>query len=224
MAAYRITDKLEFPDPALADEDGLLAVGGDLSKERVLLAYSQGIFGYQDEGDEMKWWAPKKRFILRPARLHIGKSTRKFMNAHDLSITINEDFAGTVRRCRAIKRSYDDETWISDEVEQAYLPLHEKGFATSVEAYIDGERAGGLYGIEIGRCFFGESMYHELDNGSKIAVILLAQELEKKNYTMIDVQMDSPVFRSLGMEEVSFDEYRELLKEGGVTGEEYKML
>ncbi|SDB21822.1 leucyl/phenylalanyl-tRNA--protein transferase [Butyrivibrio sp. INlla16] len=215
MTVYRLdSKKIMFPDPRLAEDDGLLAIGGDLSMDRLILAYSNGIFPWYTEGEPILWWAPKERFIIRPANIHVSHSMRKFFRKHEISIRINRDFADTMHRCR-IKREFTEEgTWITDDMETAYKRLFDNGFALSVESFIDGELAGGLYGVSLGRCFFGESMFSEMENGSKIALILFSKVLEENDYVMIDCQFETEHLKSMGGEMISFDEYRALLVEG----------
>ena len=203
---------LGFPDPKLAEDDGLLAVGGDLSVDMLLLAYSHGIFPWYNEGDPVLWWCPHERFIIRPENIHISKSMRKFMKQHDTYIMLNRDFADTMHRCR-LKRESDEGTWITDDMERAYNELHKAGFAASVEAYIDGERAGGLYGVCFGRSFFGESMYTDIENGSKLALIHLARYLAENGFLMIDCQFRTDHLASMGGETISYEEYMRLLEE-----------
>ncbi|WP_026497605.1 leucyl/phenylalanyl-tRNA--protein transferase [Butyrivibrio sp. WCD2001] len=215
MPVYRLDDKkIMFPDPRLAEDDGLLAIGGDLSMDRLILAYSNGIFPWYTEGEPVLWWAPKERFIIRPANIHVSHSMRKFFRKHEISIRINRDFADTMHRCR-IKREFTEEgTWITDDMEVAYKRLCDNGFALSVESFVDGELAGGLYGVSLGKCFFGESMFSEMENGSKIALILFSKVLEENDYVMIDCQFETEHLKSMGGEMISFDEYRALLVEG----------
>ncbi|MCR4780673.1 MAG: leucyl/phenylalanyl-tRNA--protein transferase [Ruminiclostridium sp.] len=171
MPVFRLRNGVVgFPDPKLAEDDGLLAVGGDLSVDMLLLAYSNGIFPWFNEGDPVLWWCPHERFIIRPRNIHVSKSMRKFMRQHETYIMLNRDCADTMHRCRT-KRELGEGTWITDDMEKAYNDLRKAGYAASVESYIDGERAGGLYGVCIGNNFFGESMFTDIENGSKLALI-----------------------------------------------------
>lgn len=214
MAIYRLDEKeIWFPMPSEAEEDGLLAVGGDLSLGRLLLAYSNGIFPWFDPGDEILWWCPHKRYIIRPSEIHISHSMKKFIRHHDIGIKLNRDFADTMHRCR-LQREFKEGTWISDEMEAAYGRLHRAGYATSVESFIDGELAGGLYGVSIGKCFFGESMFSIKENGSKLALIFLARFLEDKSFNMIDCQFHTDHLESMGGCYISYEEYCKLLEEG----------
>ena len=211
MAVYLLDkDLLMFPDPSLARSDGLLAVGGDLSVERLLSAYSNGIFPWYEEGQEILWWAPHERFIIRPANIHVSHSMRKFYRRHEILIKVNRDFAYTMHKCRE-KRENREGTWITDDMERPYNKLHRRGYAQSVEAFIDGELAGGLYGVDLNKCFMGESMYSEKENGSKAALIELAHMLEGNGYRMIDCQFHTDHLESMGGEMISQDEYRTIL-------------
>ncbi len=214
MPVYRLDkDNIWFPEPTLAEEDGLLAIEGNLSVERLLLAYSNGIFPWYNKGEPIMWWCPKERFIIRPSKIHVSHSMKKFFKKHELSIVLNRDFADTMHRCR-VKREFKEGTWITDEMEEAYLNLHKEDFAVSVESYIDGELAGGLYGVCLDRCFFGESMFSEKENGSKIALILFAELLEDNDFVMIDCQFHTNHLESMGGEKISWKEYEMLLNEG----------
>lgn len=219
MAVYRLPeDELIFPDPALADDNGLLAVGGDLSLNRLLLSYSYGIFPWYEPSEEILWWCPKERFLIFPGEVHISRSMKKHMRRHEIRVILNRDFADTMHRCR-IKRETAEGTWISDEMEAAYLALHQAGFAVSVEAFQDGTLAGGLYGVSIGRCFFGESMFSEQENGSKAALIAFSKILKENNYLLIDCQFQTEHLQSMGGRFVSFEEYDRMLEIG--TGRNY---
>lgn len=206
-------NEIYFPEPTLAEKDGLLAIGGDLSLERLVLAYSNGIFPWYNKDDPIMWWCPKERFIIRPSAIHISHSMKKIMRKHDVKIQLNRDFADTMHKCRT-KRENNEGTWINDDMEKAYFRLHENGFAVSVEAYIDGNLAGGLYGVCLGRCFFGESMFSDMENGSKLALILMADVLVKNDFVMIDCQFHTDHLESMGGEAISYEDYIELLNEG----------
>ncbi len=218
MPVYQLDEKeIFFPKPTLADDDGLLAIGGDLSKERLILAYSNGIFPWYSYGQPILWWCPKERYIIRPENIHISHSMKKFFKKHDIGFEINRDFADTMHRCR-IKREFKEGTWINDDMEKAYGVLNKNNLAFSLDAYIDGELAGGLYGVSLGRCFFGESMYSEMENGSKIALIFLAGVLRENGYVFIDCQFHTDHLESMGGEYISYKEYKELLDIGLAGG------
>ena len=214
MPVFRLTeDEISFPGPTLAEPGGLLAVGGDLSVERLLLAYTHGIFPWYDPGEEILWWCPKERFVIFPGEIHVSHSMRKYMKKHDIRVQLNRDFADTMHRCR-VKREFAEGTWISDEMEEAYLNLHKAGYAASVEAYEDGVLAGGLYGVTVGRCFFGESMFSEKENGSKMALIVWAQLLERSDFLFIDCQFHTEHLESMGGRYIPWEEYDRMLQEG----------
>lgn len=213
MAVFKLDDEIAFPYPELAEEDGLLAIGGDLSVDRLLLAYCNGIFPWYNPEEDILWWCPKKRFIIRPSNIHISKSMRKYMRKHDIFLDINRDFLGTVRHCRE-QREFKEGTWISDDIEEAYFNLFKAGFAISVEAFVDGELAGGLYGVLLGKCFFGESMFSVKENGSKVALIMLAKMLEEDGFYMIDCQFRTDHLATMGGEYISWSEYKAMLLAG----------
>lgn len=214
MPIFRLRkDQISFPYPELAEDDGLLAVGGDLSVERLLLAYSNGIFPWYNPGEEVLWWCPKERYLIYPDAVHVSHSMRKYQRKHELKAVLNRDFADTMHRCRT-KREKTEGTWISDEMEAAYLALHQNGYAISLEAFEDGELAGGLYGVVLGACFFGESMFSEKENGSKAALIMLAQMLQEMGFLFIDCQFHTEHLESMGGTYVSWEQYRELLRKG----------
>lgn len=214
MPVFQLSkEEIAFPNPTLARDDGLLAVGGDLSVERLLLAYTHGIFPWYNPGEEILWWCPKERFVIFPKEIHISHSMRKYMKKHELKVVMNRDFADTMHRCR-IKREFEEGTWISDEMEEAYHRLHQKGFAVSVEVFEDGVLAGGFYGVSIGKCFFGESMFSEKENGSKTALIAFAQLLEQNGFLFIDCQFHTEHLASMGGRYISWEEYDHMLEEG----------
>lgn len=214
MPVFRLEkDKVYFPRPELAESDGLLAVGGDLSVERLVLAYSNGIFPWYSEGEPILWWCPRERFLIRPEEIHVSRSMKKFMKKHEIRITYNRDFRDTMHRCR-IKREFKEGTWITDDMETAYWQLHQAGCAMSVEAYVDEQLAGGLYGVVLGRCFFGESMFSDAENGSKLALIRLAERLKELQFVMIDCQFHTQHLESMGGAAVSYADYRKLLADG----------
>lgn len=203
-------NRIAFPDPTLADDDGLLAVGGDLCIDRLLLAYSHGIFPWYGPDQPIMWWCPKKRFVIRPEKIHISRSLAKYMRKHDVEVVIERDFSDTMHRCR-VKRESNVGTWITDEMEEAYAALNREGYAMAVESKVDGVIAGGLYGVVIGKNFFGESMYSDHENGSKLALVMLAGLLNKAGTPMIDCQFHTDFLESMGGEYISYEEYMENL-------------
>ncbi len=214
MPVYSLNEnEISFPLPTLARQDGLLAVGGDLCVERLLLAYSHGIFPWYEPGEDIMWWCPKERFVIFPDEIHISRSMKKFMKKHTLDFRLNRDFADTIHRCR-LKREFEEGTWITDEMEVAYCRLHREGYAVSAEVFQDGRLAGGLYGVCLGKCFFGESMFSETENGSKMALIALAQLLSKNRFLLIDCQFHTEHLESMGGRFISWTEYDRLLRLG----------
>ena len=204
-------NRIVFPDPTLADDDGLLAIGGDLSVDRLVLAYSNGIFPWYNEGDPIMWWCPHERFIIRPGNIHISHSLIKYMKKHDVKMAVNRDFPDTMHRCR-MKRENAEGTWITDDMEKAYAEMNRNGYAMAVESLVDGEIAGGLYGVVLGNNFFGESMYSDRENGSKLALVLLAQSLKEKGFNMIDCQFHTDFLESMGGEYITYEEYRSYIQ------------
>ena len=214
MAVYQLEeDKIYFPKPELADDDGLLAVGGDLSVDRLLLAYSIGIFPWYNADQPIMWWCPHERFIIKPTDIHVSHSLKKYMRKHKVNIMYDRDFADTMHRCR-MKREFKEGTWIHDDMEKAYNILHDKGFAMSVESFVDDELAGGLYGVIIGRCFFGESMFSDKENGSKLALVGLASLLAKNDFQFIDCQFHTDHLESMGGVRISYSEFMDMVEEG----------
>ena len=167
------------------------------------------------------WWCPRERFVIFPKEVHVSRSMKKYMKKHELKVMLNRDFADTVHRCR-VKREFEEGTWISDEMEEAYFRLHQAGYAVSVEVLEDGVLAGGLYGVSIGRCFFGESMFSERENGSKTALIAFARFLVQNRFLFIDCQFHTEHLESMGGRYISFEEYDRMLAEG--TGRESKKI
>ncbi len=210
---YLLSNEIVFPPVHLANEDGLLAIGGDLSVERLKLAYESGIFPWYNQGEPIIWYSPDPRMVLFPADLRISKSMKQVIRKKEFTITYNQHFSEVISNCKQIYRPSDlGETWITDEMQQAYIKLYKKGVAKSVEVWKNGELVGGLYGIDLGTVFCGESMFSKESNASKLAFIYLTQKLEKKNYKVIDCQVYNPHLESLGAREISRIEFMEYLK------------
>lgn len=216
---YLLSKELIFPPVHLANEDGLLAVGGDLSIERLLLAYKNGIFPWYNQGEPIIWYSPNPRMVLFPENLILSKSMRQVIRKQEFTITYNQNFEAVISNCKTIFRTADQGgTWITHEMQQAYIELHKKGIAKSVEVWqhIDtaqGEKklVGGLYGIDLGTVFCGESMFSKVSNASKMAFIYLAQKLEKENYKLIDCQVYNNHLASLGADEISREAFLKFL-------------
>lgn len=189
MPVYLLSDDLVFPSPHLAEKEGLLAVGGDLSLKRLLLAYCMGIFPWYSEGEPILWWSPDPRLVLYPKHIHVAKRLKRVIKQKPFEITMDKSFERVITACRQMPRKNQQGTWIGDDMKTAYCRLHEAGYAHSVEAWQDGELAGGLYGVSLGRCFFGESMFSKRPNASKVAFVKLAAYLEKKAFDLIDCQI-----------------------------------
>ncbi|MDO5516532.1 MAG: leucyl/phenylalanyl-tRNA--protein transferase [Clostridium sp.] len=213
MAIYQLTQELIFPDPKFSEEDGLLAVGGDLSIDRLLLAYSNGIFPWYSKGEPILWWSPKPRFVLIPEDIRISKSMKKIIKKGEFQVTFNNDFAGVIGNCKSMREN-EEGTWITDEMKEAYIDLHKAGYAMSVETYLDGQLVGGLYGVVIGRCYFGESMFSKVSNASKIALITLAERLKELNFEFIDCQVYTEHLESMGAKMVEWNKFKAMIDEG----------
>ena len=213
MPVYRLTKEIMFPKPELAEEDGLLAVGGDLSFERLLLAYCNGIFPWYSDDEPILWWCPKPRFIIKPNEVNVSKSMKRVFNKGEFKVTFDNDFEGVIRNCKELRENKEG-TWITNEIMSAYIDLFKRGFATSVEVYKDERLVGGLYGVKIGRCFFGESMFSIETNASKVALISMCRKLEKEGYIFLDCQMHTNHLESMGGKFVSWEEFKEMIQEG----------
>lgn len=211
MPVYRLTKELVFPHPELAREDGLIAVGGDLSVERLLLAYSNGIFPWFSQGEPILWWSPDPRCILFPADITVSKSMKKVLRKGQYKVTFDVDFSGVIRMCRELRR---DNTWLTDEMVKAYCRLNELGYAHSVETWFGEKLVGGLYGVALGKCFFGESMFSTMDNASKTALIALARRLADKSFHLIDCQVYSKHLESMGAVNMGRREFLRRIGEG----------
>ncbi|HVI45677.1 MAG TPA: leucyl/phenylalanyl-tRNA--protein transferase [Chitinophaga sp.] len=193
----------------MSEPDGLLAAGGDLSIERLLLAYRSGIFPWYDE-PPILWWSPDPRFVLFPSNLQVSASMRQVLRRQQFRITFNENFNGVIARCSRIARPGQSGTWITNEMRQAYMRLHEAGYAMSVESWVGDKLAGGLYGVKIGQYFFGESMFADVSNASKAAFITFVQTYAHE-LKMIDCQVQTDHLASLGAGFISREEFLELL-------------
>lgn len=209
---YFLFDNLYFPPVSEADEEGILAVGGDLSPERLKLAYNNGIFPWFNEGESILWWAPDPRMVLFLDELNVSKSMRNILNRNVFTVTFNTHFKDVILNCQKIFRDGQDGTWISDEMIEAYCELHKQGIAKSVEVWQDEVLVGGLYGIDLGHVFCGESMFSKVSNASKVGFINLVNHLKKENYKLLDCQVYNPHLDSLGCREIDRDEFMSILK------------
>ena len=205
-----------FPDVelALTEPDGLLAVGGDLSTERLLAAYQQGIFPWYSEGQPVLWWSPDPRMVLFPAEVKVSRSLAKTLRQNKFTISVDRAFENVIIECsqpRMEKGRLQTETWLLDEMIDAYIQLHKEGYAHSIECWQNDKLVGGLYGVAIGNVFFGESMFSRVSNASKVAFVELARRLEQENYQLIDCQIYTQHLHSLGARLIPRSEFIELL-------------
>lgn len=211
MPVYQLSDKLIFPPAELADKDGLLAIGGDLSPERLLLAYSNGIFPWYTAGDPILWWSPSPRLVIFPDEFTIPKRLSRLIRQKKFSATVDQAFQEVIAACATIDKRGKKGTWITIEMIDAYCRLHDMGFAHSVECWMDGELAGGLYGISLGGIFFGESMFSRQTNASKVALVALMDKLQKWDFDLIDCQMKTEHLMQFGAREIPGAEFQKLL-------------
>lgn len=208
---YQVNQELFFPPVHNANHDGILAIGGDLSPERLVLAYKSGIFPWFNEGEPKIWWAPNPRMVLFPDEFIVSKSMRNILNRKAFTVTFNQDFRAVISNCQKIKRDRQTGTWITNEMTEAYCKLNEMGIAKSVEVWLNEELVGGLYGIDLGRVFCGESMFSRVSNASKVAFIALANQLKAANYQLLDCQVYNEHLESLGCREINRDDFMVIL-------------
>jgi len=212
MPFFRLSDDLIFPPPELAEENGLLAVGGDLSPERLLLAYSQGIFPWYNVGDPILWWSPSPRLVLFPEEFRVSRRLARFIRQHRFRVTMDTAFREVIEACAATPRPGQNGTWITPEMIEAYAALHEMGYAHAVECWEGEELAGGLYGINLGAVFFGESMFSRQTNASKVALAGLVDFFRQRGGRLIDCQLATAHLISLGGREIAGAQFRDLLQ------------
>lgn len=213
VPVFRLGSENRFPPPRLAEESGLLAIGGDLSPQRLLLAYTYGIFPWYNEGEPILWWSPAPRCVLLPGDFHLSRSLGKLLRKGSYRATIDQSFAAVLRACATCGERKLQGTWISAEMMTAYTDLFSLGFSHSVEVWEGEELVGGLYGVSIGRCFFGESMFHTRTDASKFALYALTQTLLHRNFVMIDMQLPTSHLLSLGGRLLERKPFELLLKE-----------
>ena len=207
MPVYHLSEELVFPSPYLATDEGLLAIGGDLSLKRLLLAYSNGIFPWYSEGEPILWWSPDPRLVLYPDELKVSRSLKKIIRQGVFQITIDCAFKEVISECARVRLEKHEGTWIVSDMIKAYCRLHETGLAHSVEAWQDDRLAGGLYGVSLGRCFFGESMFTRRSNASKVAIVALVEHLKPLDFAFIDCQMTTAHLSRFGAQEISRSRY-----------------
>jgi leucyl/phenylalanyl-tRNA--protein transferase len=208
---YILNKELFFPPVKFTDEDGMFAIGGDLSTERLLLAYRNGIFPWYNEDEPICWYCPNPRFVLFPAELNISNSMKTVIKSGVFSFTVNRAFTEVIKSCKTVSRKGEPGTWISDEIIEAYSALHVEGYAHSAETWSNGNLVGGLYGVRLGKVFFGESMFTKQSNASKFAFIKYVQYLEKQGVELIDCQVYTNHLESLGARMIKRDDFLHLL-------------
>lgn len=209
---YYVLKELYFPSVSKADADGILAVGGDLSEERLKLAYRSGIFPWFQDDEPIIWWAPDPRMVLFPNAFKVSKSMRNILNRGIFNVTFNQNFRDVILNCQQMERVGQDGTWITNDMIEAYCHLNSTGFAKSIEVWQENELVGGLYGIDLGHVFCGESMFSKVPNASKVAFIALVEELKKQNYVLLDCQVYNDHLQSLGCREIPRIEFMKLLR------------
>ena len=209
---YYLTAALFFPPVSQANCDGILAIGGDLSSERLQLAYKSGLFPWFEQGEPIMWWSPNPRMVLFLDELVISKSMRSILNRNIFTVTFNQNFRDVISNCQNIKRDGQNGTWITNDMIEAYCKLHELGIAKSVEVWQNEKLVGGLYGIDLGHVFCGESMFSLVSNASKVAFIALVNQLKTANYKLLDCQVYNPHLESLGCREIDRTDFMEILK------------
>jgi leucyl/phenylalanyl-tRNA--protein transferase len=212
-AFWLYNDEYSFPDPALASSDGLLAVGGDLAPERLLEAYKWGIFPWYNEDDPILWWSPDPRFVLFPAELRVTKSMRPYLNQPKFQISFDQSFEQVMRACQSTRRAHQPGSWIHEDMIEAYTKLHFMGYAHSVEVWQEGQLVGGLYGICLGKIFFGESMFARVSNASKFGFIRLVHWLQARDFQLIDCQQETTHLVSLGARAISRTDFMARLQD-----------
>lgn len=207
MPVYRLPEEHIFPPPDHAEDDGLLAVGGDLSEERLLLAYTAGIFPWYSEGSPVLWWSPDPRLVLIPDELKVSRSLRQKLKKDVFTITMDTAFESVITHCATVQRGENNGTWITDDMISAYTKLHNSGYAHSIEAWHGGELAGGLYGLSLGTAFFGESMFAIRSDASKVSFVRLVQQLQSWQFTLVDCQITTAHLIRFGAKEIARSDF-----------------
>ncbi|MEP5611576.1 MAG: leucyl/phenylalanyl-tRNA--protein transferase [Cyclobacteriaceae bacterium] len=211
MPIYLLTEDLVFP-PVEGAVDGIVAIGGDLSPERLVLAYQSGIFPWYSAGDPITWWSMDPRFVLYPDRLHTSRSMKAILRREEFSVTFNQNFPEVINHCKSMPRNGQGGTWITDEMREAYVRLHELGHAKSVEVWKNSELVGGMYGIDLGSVFCGESMFSKVSNASKVALIMFIRKFKEEGGRLFDCQVHTDHLESMGAEEIPRSEFLRYLK------------
>lgn len=209
---FLLEKEIYFPPVSESDSDGILAIGGDLLPERLMLAYRSGIFPWFNEDEPIFWWAPDYRMVLFLDELIVSKSMRNILNRNIFKVTFNQEFETVIRNCRTVKRDGQQGTWISEDMIEAYCRLNKLGFAKSVEVWQEDQLVGGLYGVDLGHVFCGESMFSKVSNASKVAFIALGEYLKMNNYSLLDCQVYNEHLESLGCREIEREDFMKILK------------
>lgn len=219
MPVFQLTKEIRFPPPSLAEDSGLLAIGGDLTPNRLIAAYKNGIFPWYSEGDPLLWWCTSPRLVIFPGEFHIPKRVIRYQKSAQLTITRDKAFSEVIKECAVIRTESGEETWIVDEMIEAYIALHALGFAHSVECWQNDILIGGLYGIALDKIFFGESMFSRIRCGSQFALIALVEFLKNENFQMIDCQMTTNHLLRFGAREIDGSAFQTLLQQhiGDIT-------
>lgn len=214
MPVFQLGRALQFPPVTYADASGLLAVGGDLSLPRLLLAYREGIFPWYSKGDPILWWSPDPRLVLYPEALHVSRSLEKRLRRGDFSVTMDQAFSEVLNQCAGVRTEKGEGTWLLPEMARAYQKLHEAGYAHSVETWDrEGRLCGGLYGVSLGRVFFGESMFTRVSDASKVALVALVRQLDLWAFDLIDCQVATAHLLSMGAVSMNRRRFLAILKE-----------
>lgn len=211
MPTFQLTDNLYFPPVSEADAEGLVAIGGDLSSERLMLAYHSGIFPWYSDDEPIMWYCPNPRFVLFPDKLYVSRSMRSVLRKEEFKVTYNEDFTGVINSCKKMQRSGQDGTWITEEMVDAYISLHKLGHAQSVEVWKENELVGGMYGIHLGSVYCGESMFSTVSNASKVGLILFMQKFKEEGGQLYDCQAYTDHMASMGAELIDRNEFLKYL-------------
>ena len=213
MPVFQLPNEILFPDPTHTEPDGLLAVGGDLRPERLLAAYANGIFPWYSENEPILWWSPDPRLVLFPQKFKVSHSLYQKIKKNVFSVRMDSNFEQVISACAETERKHEDGTWITEEMKAAYIKLHCDGFAHSVESYFNGKLVGGLYGVSLGKAFFGESMFHMMTDASKVSLYYLVEKAKEFEFLFIDSQVETEHLVSLGAELIPRKKYLKLLKE-----------
>lgn len=211
MPVFLLSSELSFPSPEMADTTGLLAIGGDLRPERLILAYVNGIFPWYNADEPILWWSPDPRLVLFPSKLHVSKRLKRTLSSNRFQITFDKAFEQTIRACGESRLAKGEDTWLNEDMIQAYITLHEMGFAHSTETWLNGELVGGLYGVAIGQVFYGESMWTKVTDASKTAFVTLVHKLVEWDFQLIDCQVTTTHLLSFGAEEIPRSLFLKLL-------------